>query len=321
MNEASDEPQSSMARTGVTHLLFDYEGESAYLAGVLPYFRAARTARATLVLAVSAAHREQISPHLPGQTADEVVFVPAGAWGSNPGRFIPAWRDWITAQPAHRPVFAVNELDWSGHSAAARCELRYQEWLLNQAFADAPAFSLLCPVDRGTAPAGAVQKLARSHPHTWIGSAQQPGSAFQKEHYVLEDTTAEPDTEVEQMRYGVDDLSALRALVAQRALAWGVDPARITDLQLAVTEIATNSIRYGDGHGTLRIWHTDEEVVCELSDAGVIADRLAGIVRPPVEQLDGRGLWFVNQVCDLVQIRSAPGKGTRIRLSMSIRAL
>jgi anti-sigma regulatory factor (Ser/Thr protein kinase) len=81
-----------------------------------------------------------------------------------------------------------------------------------------------------------------------------------------------------------------------------------------VSEVAANSIRYGGGAGSLRYWTQDGALACELRDTGVITDPLAGRVRPPQGQLGGRGLWFVHQLCDLVQIRSAPGRGTRIRL-------
>jgi anti-sigma regulatory factor (Ser/Thr protein kinase) len=39
---------------------------------------------------------------------------------------------------------------------------------------------------------------------------------------------------------------------------------------------------------------------------------------PPIEQYGGRGLWIVNQLCDLVQIRSAPS-GTVVRVHTHAR--
>jgi hypothetical protein len=40
-------------------------------------------------------------------------------------------------------------------------------------------------------------------------------------------------------------------------------------------------------------------------------------VWPEPGELDGRGLWLANQLCDLVQIRSGAG-GTRVRLQMAV---
>ena len=87
-----------------------------------------------------------------------------------------------------------------------------------------------------------------------------------------------------------------------------------------VGEVAANSIRHGGGHGTALLWRTDQSVTCELRDAGVIADPLVGLVRPTAGQIGGRGLWFVNNLCDLVEVRSSPGEGTRVRLSMDLAA-
>ena len=54
------------------------------------------------------------------------------------------------------------------------------------------------------------------------------------------------------------------------------------------------------------------------SDRGRISDPLAGRARPEPTQLSGRGLWIVNQLCDLVQIRSGPGGSVvRIRLDLN----
>ena len=73
---------------------------------------------------------------------------------------------------------------------------------------------------------------------------------------------------------------------------------------LAVGELAANSIRHGGGRGILRVWRTDDALICEIRDRGRIADPLAGRVKPGLEQLDGRGLWIANAVCDLIQIRA-----------------
>jgi hypothetical protein len=47
----------------------------------------------------------------------------------------------------------------------------------------------------------------------------------------------------------------------------------------------------------------------------VLAGRLK---RDPVATGGGRGLWVVQQVCDLVQIRTSPA-GTAIRLHMHLK--
>ncbi|MFD0723250.1 ATP-binding protein [Streptomyces globosus] len=93
---------------------------------------------------------------------------------------------------------------------------------------------------------------------------------------------------------------------------------RLPKLAVAVTEIATNSIRHGGGRGTLRTWSQDTAFLCEFRDSGYISDVMAGRIRPDATQIGGRGLWLAHQLCDLVEIRSTPTHGTTIRLHMDL---
>jgi anti-sigma regulatory factor (Ser/Thr protein kinase) len=111
------------------------------------------------------------------------------------------------------------------------------------------------------------------------------------------------------------DLSAVRAVVGERARQAGLPEARVSDLVLAVSEAAANTLRHAKSCGTLSVWCDEREIVCEIRDEGVIADPLAGYRRPPPDATGGHGLWLVRQVCDQVEIRSGPG-GTTIRMHM-----
>jgi anti-sigma regulatory factor (Ser/Thr protein kinase) len=103
--------------------------------------------------------------------------------------------------------------------------------------------------------------------------------------------------------------------VSRQATAAGLDPARTADLVLAVDEVATNSLPHGGGRGTLRIWREDGTLVCEVRDAGRLQNPMAGRERPTPERDGGRGLWMVNQLCDLVQLRSFPdGAAVRVHV-------
>jgi hypothetical protein len=64
----------------------------------------------------------------------------------------------------------------------------------------------------------------------------------------------------------------------------------------------------------VHIWHTSAEIVCQFHDSGHITDPLAGRFRHGPDDR-GHGLWLVNQVCDLVELRSGEA-GTTVRLHM-----
>jgi anti-sigma regulatory factor (Ser/Thr protein kinase) len=109
-------------------------------------------------------------------------------------------------------------------------------------------------------------------------------------------------------------LASLRDAVRDLAVDAGVADERVESLVVAVSEIGTNSILHGGGHGVLRAWRSGRSLVCELHDAGWIADPLAGRRRPASRAVSGRGLWLANQFCDLVQLRTSPERGTTVRL-------
>jgi anti-sigma regulatory factor (Ser/Thr protein kinase) len=114
--------------------------------------------------------------------------------------------------------------------------------------------------------------------------------------------------------YGDGDVPATRRTVAQFARTVGLPEEKVEVLELAASELATNSVRHGGGTGTVAMWLAPDAVVVEFSDSGRVADPLTGRLMPSREQLGGRGLFLVNQLCDLVQLRSSAA-GTTIRIS------
>jgi anti-sigma regulatory factor (Ser/Thr protein kinase) len=65
------------------------------------------------------------------------------------------------------------------------------------------------------------------------------------------------------------------------------------------------------------VWREKHALVCEVRDGGRLVEPLLGRERPRPEQASGRGLWLVNQLCDLVQMRSSPD-GNVVRLQMRV---
>ena len=112
-------------------------------------------------------------------------------------------------------------------------------------------------------------------------------------------------------------LADVRRRVERVAAGAGMSAGDVADLVVSASELAANSIVHGGGSGTLRIWREARRLVVEVEDGGLIEEPLVGRLRPEPTQRGGRGLWIVNQICDLVQIRSGAG-GTTVRLQMAI---
>jgi anti-sigma regulatory factor (Ser/Thr protein kinase) len=128
-------------------------------------------------------------------------------------------------------------------------------------------------------------------------------------------TLSTPPDDAEVLRYRAN-LAEVRKVTAARALRAGLSPGRANDLVIAVAELAANTLIHTSGPGTLTIWVTDEEVICQVQDQGQITDPQAGMVRPaPDAPGGGRGLWVVHQVCDQVEISTGQA-GTTVRVHM-----
>jgi anti-sigma regulatory factor (Ser/Thr protein kinase) len=76
---------------------------------------------------------------------------------------------------------------------------------------------------------------------------------------------------------------------------------------------------HGGGGGILRCWWDNGATVWEVRDSGQFDDPLLGREVPAQAGASGRGLWLVNQVGDLVQMRSSGGSSV-VRLRMNVAA-
>jgi anti-sigma regulatory factor (Ser/Thr protein kinase) len=286
-----------------------YAGEVDFLTGVLPFIRDGVAADEPVLVVVSAARIGLLRSAL-GPDADRVAFADMADVGANPARIIPAWRDFVAANDVdRRSARGIGEPIWAGRTPAELVECQRHETLLNLAFAGVPAWWLLCPYDTTTLDPEVLEEASRSHPVVSERGAASGSASYRG----LEQTAApfatpmpEPPGRPPELGFGSGSLAELRQLVSRRAAAAGLDPVRVADLVLAVDELATNSLRHGGGRGTLRIWRDAGALVCEVRDAGHIEDPLVGRERPALDRDGGRGLWMVNQLCDLVQLRSFP---------------
>jgi anti-sigma regulatory factor (Ser/Thr protein kinase) len=301
---------------GYRHEALFYRGDEEFLAGTLPLVREAVDAEAAVLVAIpkrrTGVLREALDDH-----AEGVSFADMEELGRNPGRIIGAWRIFIrTHGGGDVAPLGIGEPIWPERSPAELVECHRHETLLNLAFDHGTPWTLLCPYDAQHLAPEVLDAARRNHPQV-----HEHGCARRSERYAraipgpepLPPPAAEPD----ELRYGSGRLAELRESLAARAQREGLDRARAADLVLAVDELATNTLRYTRGEGVVRIWREDATLLVEVADDGHIADPLAGRDCPPAADLGGRGLYLVNQLCDLVQLRSSP-EGSVVRLHMQL---
>ena len=254
-----------------------------------------------------------------GADARRVEFADMTEMGRNPAWIIPRVQAFVGLH-AGQHVRYVGEPIWASRSPAELREATRHEALINLAFAGADA-EILCPYNAAQLGQAVITDARHTHPlllsDGGAGTSAEYAGPFGLPSSCSAPLPAGPDTAV--IHTYRSDLSQVRALVLESAGEAGLPDDRASDLVLAVSEVAANTLRHTPSSGTLAIWHDPLEIVCEIHDDGVITDPLAGRRRPAPDALDGHGLWLVHQVCDLVELRSDT-TGTTVRMHMAIRS-
>ena len=298
-----------------------YAGQDGFLAGTVPFIRAAREAGEPVLAMVSAAKIELLRDALDGDEVG-VCFTDVRLVGSNPARIIPVWREFVEehASPG-RPVCGIGEPIWADRSPAELVECQRHEALLNLAFADGSAMRLLCPYDTDALDSTVIAEAHCSHPVIVEDGAERDSDDYHGIDVAaapFAHPLSEPPAHAAALAFAGDSLESLRQFVGRRADLAGMNAARRADLVLAVNEVATNSVLHGGGDGTLLVWRDGDTLVCDLRDSGRFDHPLAGRERPSPGRVGGHGLWLANQLCDLVQVRSFSA-GTVVRLHLRTR--
>jgi anti-sigma regulatory factor (Ser/Thr protein kinase) len=294
-----------MAASGFRHEAAFYRDAAGYRSAVLPFVREGLDRAEAVLVAVPDPAAKLIREGLDGQ---RVAYADMTELGRNPGRVISAIWDFAGRYPG-RPVRFVSELAWPGRSDAEIGEVAVHEAMLNVAFAGGPV-ALLCPYDTGLLAPAVIAGAGLTHPFPRTASGVTPSEKFAPAPAGL--ALPPPPAGAAALAY-TRDLHVVRSFVAVRAGQAGLSPDRTADLVLAVGEVAANTVRHAGARGTLLVWRTGTEIICQVSDQGQIRDPMVGRRRPP--ETGGLGLWVVHQVCDLVELRSGPG-GTVVRMHM-----
>lgn len=302
------------------HEAFFYRDDDDYLAGTVTFIRDGLRADEPVLVAVPADRLRLIQAALSDDERQLVTFAAMEDLGRNPAWIIPAWSDFVAPLAEEgRAARGIGEPIWYGRSDEELVECARHEALLNLAFADAAGFTLLCPYDATRLGDDVLDEAYCNHPHV-----SRPGCRSTSDRFVPEvppsiDTPLEPAPPwANRLAFDARSLGDVRRRVEADAVAAGLDRHRVHEVVVAASEAASNSIRHGGGSGELTTWSDGSRFLCDVVDNGRIHDPLAGRVRPTPHQVDGRGLWIMNQLCDLVQIRSS-GRPTGLQVRLHVR--
>jgi len=300
------------------HEAFMYAGRDAFVEGMSAFIRDG-VAAGEPTLVVVAAPKIRLLAEALGDDASGVLFADMADVGSNPARIIPAWREFVAAHAgAGRALRGIGEPIYPERTSVEMVECHRHEALLNLAFADTPAFWLVCPYDTDALAPEVVATARHTHPAVVEDGVSRESALFDGLEAVaapFADPLPDPPAGAAEHEVRLDALSSLRMFVRAQAARAGLGAVPTRDLLVAVNEVATNSVRHGGGRGRVLVWQEPGAVVCEVRDDGRIHAPLAGRERPRRGQVGGYGLWLANQLCDLVQVR-AYASGGAVRLHM-----
>ncbi len=300
-----DEPVGGV----LSHAALFYRGEAEYAGQITAFLQAGLARGEPALIALPGGRSRMIGARLDAMPG-ELALADMTKLGRNPARIIPEVRSFTDKHPGQR-VRYVGEPIWPGRSAAETCEATRHEALVNLAFAQAKA-TILCPYDTSGLAGSILADARRTH--------QEPAASGATARTwrdnlppACDRPLGPPPAEAEALAYDTD-LVPVRRLIERHARRAGLGEERTIDLLLAANEIAANTICHTTGGGVIHVWHTATEILCQVHDAGQITDPMAGRVRHGPDDR-GHGLWLVNQMCDLVELRSGEA-GTTVRVHM-----
>jgi anti-sigma regulatory factor (Ser/Thr protein kinase) len=293
-----------------------YRGEDEYVTALSPFIRAGLEAGDPVAVAVPARRlgllRDAIRASGPAP-ADHVEWIDMTVAGRNPGRIIPGiLRAFADRHPGAGRIRIIGEPIWPGRSRAEYPACVHHEALTNLAFAGR-AVTILCPYDaadldlKTLADAAATHPVVIDHGEERVSAAYAPEKVIDECNLPLDRIEAD---DVAVLHFDVGDLIRARGFAAEHAARLGLPAKRVLDLEVAVNELAANSVLHGGGRGTLRVWAEGAQLLCQVDDAGHLCDPLAGRLPVGLGSDGGRGLLLVHHIADLVRVHTSPGSAT-----------
>ncbi|MCF3120715.1 sensor histidine kinase [Streptomyces arenae] len=319
-----------MTRSGFVHQALCYASDEEFLSGTLDFVRDGLAAGDAVLAVVRRDNIALLKDGL-GAAAGEADFADARDWYQFPARTLRKYNDYCTEREegGARRVRVIGEPVWSGRAPVETLEWARYESLVNVAFGDSRHW-IVCPYDARVLPDAVLADVRRTHPEVTggengpvVGGDFTDPADFYTECSELADKVPDlthPTDKPREVPFARGESVAARLAVAEFARRCRLAEERARDMAAAVHEAVVNAVRFGGGHGVLRLWSDPDWVVCEVADTGggrpAVSVRDAGYLgHLPPDPLApaGHGLWVVRQLSDLVTERLGTD-GTAVRM-------
>lgn len=313
---------SQAARRGFVHTAAFYHSEQEYLHLVATFLAEGLSNGESAWVALPTHKigpvRDALTAAITGAAAADVTWADITELGRNPARLLAAELAFVERQ-GHRRVRLLAEPVWPGRSTVEYPGCILHEALSNIAFDGCDVLGL-CPYDASRLADGVLADARVAHPFLGHGGVQRRSPEYSI-HAALDrgnEPLATSPVAVTYTVYEPADLSGARQHSSRYGRLLGMSADRIADLQLIVTELATNGLQHGGGTSRLALWEEDGHLICEARDTGFMADPLAGCRPPAKDKPSASGLFVVNALADLVRIHTTP-TGTTIQAYLRLQ--
>jgi anti-sigma regulatory factor (Ser/Thr protein kinase) len=288
------------------HIGLPYRTADEYLSAALPFLTDGLRAQEPVIVVATTPQREAIRRGL-GEKAERCRFEESAGWYDTPARamtrYLDLWRERrergaaslrILAEPLATPVTPARIERWTVFENS-----------VNAVLASMP-FMMMCSYDVSAPQLD--ESIACSHPYLARDGAISTNDCFveplefERRHLA----TPLPLAASGRQTTAFDIESAWRArdVLRRYAALHGMPPPRIDEVVIAVGEALANAIEHGGGGGTLTIFRSGDELICDItSRAGGVPDAMRGYLLPDASAPRGRGLWIMRQLCDWVELR------------------
>jgi anti-sigma regulatory factor (Ser/Thr protein kinase) len=306
----------STAVTGFVHPALFYRDDAEYKGVAVPFIRGGLAAGEPVAVAVPRPRLELLAAAL-GADAGRTTMIDMSLAGRNPGRIIPSVLRAFADQFAGQRTRIIGEPVWAGRSATEYPACVQHEALINFAFAGR-GVTILCPYDVSALDEAVVADARTTHPVLVDGDASWESPDYDPDLGVRAGNAPLPHRpSSSEVLFSADSVRAARAYAVARARRAGLAERRVLDVELIVSELASNCVAHGGGRGSLWVFVEHGYLVCELANAGIISDLLAGRSPVPADESRGRGLLLVNQLADLVRVHTTT-EATTVRAYLAL---
>jgi anti-sigma regulatory factor (Ser/Thr protein kinase) len=289
---------------GLRHHALVYESQDEYLACSVPFLREGLEAGEGAIVAHTkpglAMMREALGPD-----AERVRFVDVSSAYTRPTRTLASYHEVYAEQLQKTPTLrCIADVQFGPDPAEWDLWTGY-EAVFNRSFGHLPAW-VLCSYDANGTPDRIIEGVWQTHPAVVADDGWNASDRYQDPDELLRRLTPAPLPlpSLRPIPHG-RDTEDLRERLAREMLADGVGEAKMLDMLLAATEVATNATRHGGGVREVRAGRAEGRFVCEIVDRGEgFDDPAAGYLapRPGI----GTGLWVARQLTWRIEFFRSP---------------